>query len=220
MRQTATILGILMASPALADTATLSLPGTCQAYLTTQHDDCVVAHFVTCTGDPAGQQAIVRIFPDGGDYIMVVDGEYQWLTTVDQMSGIVSTLGPEVTDPGTLSELIDDGADSYDFTTTDNYGGVTRFIGKESLTGQTLTVDGITLEEAQNQMRALDSDGTELWRASTTEYISRDWRLFFSGPGTMTVPGQTYPTNGTPVEFIFPGEPGFLSTQPVTGCPG
>jgi hypothetical protein len=216
----AAILCALVASPVVADTSTLALPGTCRAYLTTQNDDCVVAHYVTCTGDPAGQQAIVRLFPDGGDDIMIVDGEYQWLTTVDLLSGTVSTLGPEVADPGTLSELIDDGVDSYDFTTTDSFGSVTRFVGRESLTGQTLTIDGVTLEEAQNEMRALDSEGNEIWRAVGTEYVSRDWRLFFSGPGMVTLPNESYPTSGTPVEFLFPEEPGFLSTLAVTGCPG
>ena len=147
-------------------------------------------------------------------------GWRSWLTTVDQLSGVVSTLGPEIADPGTLTQLIDDGEDTYDFTTTDADGTVTRFIGKESLTGQTLTVDGVTLEEAQNQMRALDSAGNELWRTNGTEYVSREWRIFFSGPGMTTLPNESFPTSGTPVEFIFPGEPGFLSTQPTTGCPG
>jgi hypothetical protein len=220
MRYASAILCALIAAPALADTSTLALPGTCRAYLTTQDDACVVAHFVTCSGDPAGQQTVVELYLDGGDNITVIDGDYQWLTTVDQLSGVVSTLGPEIADPGTLTQLIDDGEDTYDFTTTDADGTVTRFIGKESLTGQTLTVDGVTLEEAQNQMRALDSAGNELWRTNGTEYVSREWRIFFSGPGMTTLPNESFPTNRTPVEFIFPGEPGFLSTQPTTGCPG
>jgi hypothetical protein len=211
---------VMLAPPVFADTGTLALPGACRAYLTTQHADCVVAHYVTCQGDPAGQQTIVELYPDWGDFVTVVDANFQWLVSVDQLNGTVETLGPEIADPGTLSELIDDGSDTYDFTTTAGDGTVTRYVGNEVLTGQTVTIDGVTLEEAQNEMEARDAAGNRLWWSTGTEYISRDWRLYFSGSGMTSSPTESWPTDGTVVDFVFPGEPGFLSTQAVAGCPG
>ena len=51
------------------------------------------------------------------------------------------------------------------------------------------------------------------------KYISAEWRLFFSGPSEWDGGDGTYlPIDGSPMQFIFPGEPGFASTQPLFDC--
>ena len=42
--------------------------------------------------------------------------------------------------------------------------------------------------------------------------------MCLAGTGTVTTPRDTFERDGSPVEFIFPGEPGFLSANPKHGC--
>jgi hypothetical protein len=35
---------------------------------------------------------------------------------------------------------------------------------------------------------------------------------------TVTTPTEVFETDGRPVEFAFPGEPGFLSAEPLYDC--
>jgi hypothetical protein len=55
-------------------------------------------------------------------------------------------------------------------------------------------------------------------RAQGFEFIHRDWRLFFAGPSEWESDGQTFPVDGRPVQFVFPGEPGFFTTEPLFEC--
>ena len=44
-------------------------------------------------------------------------------------------------------------------------------------------------------------------------------RMFFAGPGDVDLgDGQWLPIDGSPMEFIFPGEAGFMATQPLFDC--
>ena len=42
--------------------------------------------------------------------------------------------------------------------------------------------------------------------------------MFLSGTGTVTTSEGSFDRADRPVEFIFPGEPGFLSPNPKHGC--
>ena len=96
--------------------------------------------------------------------------------------------------------------------------GETRYVGQDTLTGRQVTIDGVTLDETTYDITAFDPDGNELWSSQGREFISRDWRIFMSGTGTITTPSGSFERSGRPVEFIFPGEPGFLSSRPKHGC--
>ena len=55
--------------------------------------------------------------------------------------------------------------------------------------------------------------------ARSTNTSTRDWRLFFAGPSEWVTDGdRLLPMDGSPVQFIFPGEPGFFATQPIFDC--
>ena len=68
-----------------------------------------------------------------------------------------------------------------------------------------------------NELVAL-SAGKEAWRSTGNEFISRDWRMFLSGTGSTVVGDEVAEGDDTPVEFIMPDEPGFLSVSPKHGC--
>lgn len=221
---TATVLTLSLAiglttNSAMAQTVeTFSLPSGCEAWVTVQSKDCTVEHNFICEGDAEGLKQRVALDQDGMNYLGATDAESQWVRSFHPRSGHSERLEDDPRDPASISELIETGIDTYDFRTLSDEIGETRFVGQDSLTGRTVTIDGVALEETQYDITAYDANGTELWSSSGNEYISLEWRMFLAGPGTVTLPDDSYEEDDSPVEFIFPGEPGFLSANPKHGC--
>jgi len=82
----------------------------------------------------------------------------------------------------------------------------------------TVVIDGVTLMRTEYEIVAEDGAGNEIWRATGREFASRDWRMFLSGESSYVTTNDTFETDGSPMEFIFPGETGFLSVNPKYGC--
>lgn len=209
---------ILFATPAAAQEATFALPQGCTAYVTAQLRNCSVSHYFRCEGDPEGWQRRVDLDDQGLTYEGATDNEGQWMESYHVRSGHTEALGPRNDDPASFSELLSKGVDSYDFDTTSPQVGTQSFVGEDRLTGKTLTVNGVTLEETEYHITATAEDGSVEWASAGHEYISRDWRVFFSGVSTITTPSDSYDEDGTPMAFAFPGDPGFLTTKPQYGC--
>lgn len=195
-----------------------SLPDGCDAWVTVQHKDCSVEHNFTCEGDPAGVKQRIAFDEEGMTYLGATDDESQWLRSFHPLSGHSERLEDSPADPASFTELLETGIDTYDFRTLSDEIGATRFVGQDTLTGRVVTIDGVTLEETQFNITAYDEAGNEMWSANGNEYIHRDWRMFQAGPGTVILPEETYEEDDSPVEYIFPGEPGFLSVNPKHGC--
>lgn len=221
MRPLAPLL-LVLAAPALAQTGqtrTFQVPAGCTAYLTVQSSACSVSHHFTCDGDPEGWQRRVDMDEGGIAYAGAIDRETQWMESQHFLSGHVETLRPNPDDPASFSTLLATGRDTFDFWTDSPQIGPTHFVGEDRLTGETAVIDGVTLDRTEFDMVASDAQGQEVWRTSGAEYVSRDWRMFLSGAGTTTLPtGETYGDEDRPVDFILPGEPGFLAATPRHGC--
>lgn len=216
-------LALLMPLPAAAQDAPaaprlFSLPAGCTAYLTIQMASCTLSHHFTCEGDPEGWQRRVDLDEGGVTYFGAIDSETQWMESFHVMSGHSERLAPDPADPASISELIASGVDSYDFHTLSAEIGETRFVGQDRLTGNTVTIDGVTLDETEYFITAYDSGGGEMWRSEGREFISRDFGMFLAGISTVTAGGESWESNDTPMEFVFPGESGFLSGSPKFGC--
>ena len=129
------------------------------------------------------------------------------------------TLDAGAADPASFSDLLT-GRDDFDFHLSRDDGTHSHVTGFDKLTGRSVTIDNITLQQTEFEFHETDDEGTLLRQSRGTEYINADWRNFFSGPskwdgGT----GDGYvPLDGSPVEFIFPGEPGYMSTSPLFEC--
>lgn len=208
---------ICLATPAAAQDV-FSLPAGCEAYLTVQGASCQVEHHFTCQGDPDSHQRRVSLDERGLTYAGEIDAEAQWISSIHVISNHSERLAPNPVDPASFSELIATGVDTYDFETLSDEIGTTRYVGQDSLTGRQVTIDGVTLDETAYQITAYDAAGDVVWESQGNEFISRDWRMFLSGTSTVTTPNGTFETDDRPVEFIFPGEPGFLSARPKHGC--
>ena len=207
---------LLIAAPAMAET--VSLPGGCTAYVTVQKRGCTVSTLFTCEGDPAGHQRRMDFDEDGLTYAGTIDAETQWIESFHALAGTTERLAPGAPDPASLTELMETGLDTWDFRTISDAGYDTIFQGEDRLTGATVVIDGVTLEETAFQVVARDSGGRELWRTVGNEYIHREWRTFLSGTRVVTTQDETFETDGRPVEFAFPGEDGFLSAEPRHDC--
>ncbi len=211
---------IALAGPAIAQDApaTFSLPAGCDAYLTVQSESCQVDHHFTCAGDPADHQRRVSLDERGVTYVGEIDGETQWINSFHVLSGHHERLESDPAEPASISDLIKMGVDDYDFRTLSDEIGTTRYVGQDTLTGREITIDGVTLAETTYDITAYDEAGNEIWSSKGNEFISRDWRMFLAGTGVVTTADGQYDKNNRPVEFIFPGEPGFLSSSPKHGC--
>lgn len=196
---------------------TFAVPQGCEAHLTVQMAGCTVSHHFTCAADPEGWQRRVDMDEGGVSYFGAIDAETQWVESFHVLSGHSERLG-DAADPASLTALIAEGRDAFDFETLSDEIGPTRYVGEDRLTGETVTIDGVTLDRTEYEIVASAPDGTEVWRAQGQEFISREFRMFLSGRSIITNAEETFETDNAPVEFVRPGEAGFLSASPKHGC--
>ncbi len=219
--RTALLLSVLCTTPAFAGTFTAPLG--CTAHLTVQSRGCVVSNFYTCEKDPEGNQWRADFGYEGQFYLSMIDSETQWVESYDIGPGGTSTAresldeGPK--DPASLSELVASGLDTFDFNLTKDSGERTHVVGFDKMTGKTALIDGVTLKETEYEYTQTDVAGTVLRHSKGREYISEDFRSFFSGHSEWQAEDGSWTIHeGAPISFILPGEPGFGATKPLFEC--
>lgn len=195
-----------------------ALPAGCTAYVTIQNRDCSVSHLFTCEGDVEGHQRRADFDRDGLFYVGEIDFETQWINSFSVRSNSTSVLMDGATDPANLTELIGTGRDDFDFSTMSDVFGQTRHIGEDRLTGESVVIDGVTLDVTNFEASAYDSGGALLYSSKGQEFIHPEWRTFIGGTRIITADGAVTESDSRPVAFDFPGEAGFLSTAPRYGC--
>lgn len=209
-------LSVLSALPAAGLAGTFSPPKGCTAYLTVQARNCTVTHHWTCEADAPGEKWSGEITPAGLVYLGKIDAEAQWIASYYLTSNQEETLILPAKDPASLRELIENGVDTYDFTlSTPN--GVNRVVGYDRILERDVFLDGQDLHRTEYSIRITDEAGELVFAAEGSEYVSEAHGRFFSGAGEVTGP-EAYSYNDTPVDFITPGAPGFLSDTPLYGC--
>ena len=208
---------VLTAGPALA-ADTFALPQGCEAFVTIQSRSCSVEHHFTCAGDPEGVKRRVSLNEDGLTYVGSTDRNAQWLASFYPFTGHSEELEASPADPASLTDLLANGVDTYDFRTQSAEIGTTRYVGQDRLTGQVVTIDDVALQQTEYNITAFGPDGNELWSSQGNEFVNADWRTFIGGTGTVTVPDGPFDKDDRPVQFIYPGEAGFLSANPKFDC--
>lgn len=207
----------LLSGPALA--ASFTPPPGCTVYLTVQSKACRVSHYYTCQADGPGEQWRADFDQEGIFFLSKIDAEAQWLESVDPVEKTRQRLVSGAEDPASFTALIESGLDTFRFDLQQSDGLRSHVEGQDALTGSRVTIDNVQLEETDYRFTEVDSTGQVLRRARGQEFINREWRLFFSGPGEMDIGDGTWRRfDGSPVQFILPGEAGFLSTTPLFDC--
>jgi hypothetical protein len=215
---TGLMIGVLALPAPLFAQGGFSLPVGCEAYVTVQKRDCTVSHLFRCEGEPEGYQRRVDLNETGLTYMGVIDAETQWIESFHASTGETTFLAPDAADPASFTELVETGRDVLDFQTVSEMFGLTRYAGEDRLTGETVVIDGVTLLRTAFEMVVTDSLGNVVWEVKGNEFIHPEWRTFLSGTRTFDTETERFNEDGTPVEFVFPGEPGFLSSEPRHGC--
>ncbi|MFT7057810.1 MAG: hypothetical protein ACJASV_000310 [Pseudorhodobacter sp.] len=206
---------LLAPMPALAQSFTP--PAGCTGWLTVQARACRVSNFYTCTQDKAGDQWRTDFDQQGLFFASRVDAEGQWVESIELNPSTRQTLSPVPNDPASFSELLS-GLDTFDFGLQKDDGTASKVRGFDRLTGQTVVIDGVSLSETEFEFSETDLDGNLLRQSRGREYIHPDWRLFFAGPSEWDGGEGYVPLDGSPLQFVFPGEAGFFSSQPLFEC--
>jgi len=208
------------AAPALAGTFTP--PEGCKAYLTVQSRGCLVSHFYTCEKDAKGDQWRADFDDNGMYFLSRIDSETQWLESYESDADgntVKETMDANPKDPASFSGLLATGLDTFTFALTKESGEHTNINGFDKLTGKSVTIDGVTLKQTEYEYTQTGEDGTVLRHSKGHEFISPEWRTFFSGQSEWEGEDGTWTTvEGAPVSFMLPGEPGFDSTTPIFEC--
>ena len=214
------ILAAAVALPLPALAGSFVPPDGCETFMTVQSRQCRVSNHYKCSADPAGDQWRADFDQQGPFFLSRIDSEAQWVESYDLGPvPTLQTLAPNPEDRASFSELLTTQIDTFAFELTHDNTGNTKVTGFDRLTGRSVTIDGIVLAETEFEFTETDLAGTMLRQSRGREYIHRDWRLFFAGPSEWNGGDGTFlPIDGSPVQFIFPGEAGFAATEPLFDC--
>jgi hypothetical protein len=211
------LLFIVLAAPAAAGTFTP--PKGCTAKLTVQSRGCLVSQFYTCEADKPGEQWRADYDANGPFFLSKIDREAQWLESYEMDPPTKETMDAGPKDPASFTDLIEKGLDTFDFSLSKSNGDHTTIKGFDKLTGQSAVIDGVTLKQTEYEYTQTDDKGTVLRHSRGHEFISPEWRTFFSGHSEWEAEDGTWtPSDNAPVKFITPGKPGFASTLPLFEC--
>lgn len=193
-------------------------PEGCEIFLTVQAKGCRVSNHYRCEGDRAGDQWRADFDQEGMFFRSRINAETEWVESYDSNPPVQQLLGQR-RDPASFSDLIAAGVDTFDFDLTRSDGVKSSVKGFDRLTGVQITIDGVILDETAFEATETDVTGAQMRASRGREYISRDKRLFFAGPGEVDLgDGQWLPIDGSPIDFINPGEPGFAAKMPLYDC--
>ncbi len=209
------LLPLFCAAPAFA--GGFKAPEGCQSVMTVQSRGCYVANYYSCTANPTD---LYRMDYDqeGPFYKSKIDRETQWIESVDLGDNTVQTLDSNPADPASASGLLATGLDTFAFSLSKDNGEHTNVTGFDKLTGETVVIDGVTLERTVYEYTETADDGTILRQSRGNEYILQEPRTFIAGTSEWWDGENWMPMDGHPVDFAFPGDKGFEATQPIFDC--
>lgn len=210
-------LAALIAGP-VAAAGKFAAPAGCEVFATVQMRSCQVSQHYRCAGDPAGEQWALYLDGEGPFYLSRIDAETRWLQSFDLTSGEADKLISEA-DPASFSGLLASGRDEYDFKTESSTGEIRRYTGHDELTGETVTIDGVTLERTRFDLTATAEDGSVIWHRTGDQFVQRDWRLFWADREAFeNGAGDTETVVDTPMQIAQPGQKGYLAATPIYDC--
>lgn len=210
---------VLMGTAGTAPAATFTAPQGCRLEMTIQSRSCTVSQIYRCGGDPTGTQHSAIFGQDGMTHMSTIDAETRWIESTDPETGLVDRLVEAADDHASFSTLLKTGRDDFDFWTESNTGERLHHVGHDELTGEKVVIDGIELEKTRFQLTTSGADGQVLITREGQQFISRANGRFYGGVESFSDwTGDAGDSNDSPVDFSFPGQPGFGQTEPQYDC--
>ncbi len=193
-------------------------PQGCEGIVTIQHRSCLMTNIWQCEGDAQGEKWLA-LFVDRGPFsIRKVNENFEWLETYYAFDRRVETMDPDPIDPASIDVLLEDQIDTYDFTTTSNDGTPPeRIVGFDRLTGESTEIDNEPLLRTEFAFDIRSPDGSTERQGAGAQFLSERHRLFVLGLAWDPARPDDV-TDMSPVEFIYPNEPGFFSAHPKYDC--
>lgn len=210
---------LMLAPTAGLAQAQFQIPEGCTPKFTVQSKGCRMSNHWICEADTNGEQWRVDIGANGPTYVGKIDFEARWIESFDLIPGVRSWLKEPSEDDASFSELLEAGLDSYNFKTETSTGEIEQVVGFDRIVDTDVIIDGEPLLATEFQTRITLDDGTVKWEARGREFISSKHRKFFSGNGEYVTDRGAGEFDFSPVEFIYPGEPGFFGMRPKFDCP-
>ncbi|OWV61990.1 hypothetical protein CDZ98_05775 [Mameliella alba] len=194
-------------------------PEGCETYLTVQSRSCVVTnHYVCPQIDP--DHRFRTDFGEAGPYFTSrIDDDGQWIESGPPDDPTRTRTVRPIPDPGSISELVENGIDSFDFTQRSTLDGPTRVTGFDRIIGE-IEIDGEKLYRTEFEMTRRDASGRVIEHVRGREYVSDKHKRFFAGFAADVTEDerQANARDRSPVEFIYPGEQGFRGIYPRHDC--
>ncbi|MFQ6551031.1 hypothetical protein AAD018_001630 [Aestuariibius insulae] len=208
------LIGALVAS---SEAAAFSAPAGCEGKLTIQFRNCLMTNIWTCEADPDGEQWMALFNETGPSRLRKVDAEFQWLETHYFSPIRTERMVVPAEDPEDMTELFANGYDTYDFTIRDADGNGLRYVGYDKLTGEETVVDGEVLRNTEYAFDVMTENGIILEQMEGRQFVSEAHRIFLFGESWQR-DAPDLVRNSSPVDFIYPGEPGFFPNRPIYDC--
>jgi len=212
----------ILTSGFTASAQQIEAPAGCTAFLTVQSKECRVSHYWRCEGDDAGDTWHASYDAGGPVSFSHYDKDFQWLDAQNVRDATRDILVEPAEDPASMTELLETGRDTYDFVIREEGPRGTREIrhkGFDELSGQTAVIDGQELLITLFSATASDADtGDEIYSVVGQQYVLAEERLFFLGRDTFSQDGRQITSDGSPLQFLRPGERGFGNVQPAFEC--
>ena len=210
----------LMLAAGSAAAGTFTPPPGCTAEMSVQMLGCTVSNHYTCAADTPGDRWRADFGQNGMFFQSRINSEAEWVESFEFNPDSRKVLELPQRDAASFSDLLGKGEDRYDFSTLADDGERQNVTGFDRLTGVTVVIDGVTLQQTQYDAQAVHDDGTPAWHTKGKEFIDPQRRLFISGKGEWqgAAGGDFLPFDSSPLNFAFPGDAGFMSTTPLFGC--
>ena len=212
-------LGVLSTGPALAAAPVFSPPAGCTLEMTVQNRSCTVSQHYRCDADTPGDQWVEYFTREGASYRSRIDNETRWMESHGLVDGITDVIEEGGPDDSSLTTLLAEGSDDFDFWTRSDTGERLHHVGRDELTGETADIAGVPLKITRFQLKTYDEADNLLTERSGQQFVNESQRRFYGGVETATDwTGERQDTNDSPVQFSLPGQPGFGSTEPQYDC--
>jgi len=220
LKATCLAAALLSGAASLAEAQNAMPPKGCEAFLTMHTRNCAVSIFWRCGAQP-GLLFEGSHDDDGPVSLHTYDDEFQWIDAYYYWTDSREKLLNPGPDPISMTELLETGVDTYNFSMISEGDGDTGKLfttGRDEALGETVVIDGVELDLFSTSSVTKDADGNTVFAAEGVQYVLKSERLFMLGKESYFDGQERWKEDNTPVEFMFPGEKGFGKTEPRHGC--